>query len=118
VIPKKEIDPLFIIGVLNSNLIEKYLRQKSSAGFRGGYLNCEIRFLRDIPMLVASSASQISHASQISLYVEKIINIKNKLQNNKLSDRERERLEREIEANESRIDELVCELYGVDKIPN
>ena len=118
VIPKEENDPLFIIGVLNSNLIEKYLRQKNGAGFRGGYLNCEIRFLRDIPILVARSASQKKHASQISSYVEKIIKTKTKVQNNKLSDREQERFEREIEANESRIDELVCELYGVDKIPD
>jgi hypothetical protein len=29
-----------------------------------------------------------------------------------------ERFERNIEANESRIDELVCELYGDDKIPD
>jgi len=81
-------------------------------------LNCEIRFLRDIPILVARSASQKKHASQISSYVEKIIKTKTKVQNNKLSDREQERFEREIEANESRIDELVCELYGVDKIPD
>jgi hypothetical protein len=34
-----------------------------------------------------------------------------------LSDREREQLEREVEAHESQIDELVCELYGVKEIP-
>jgi hypothetical protein len=34
-----------------------------------------------------------------------------------MGERERERIERDIEAHEAKIDELVCRLYGVDHIP-
>ncbi|MBN1788772.1 MAG: Eco57I restriction-modification methylase domain-containing protein [Sedimentisphaerales bacterium] len=115
-IPSTGLDPLFLIGILNSKLIEQYVRLKNGPGFRGGYLNCEIRFLRDIPIQIPHSSSQKTISSRISVCTEKIIKTKVKLQKNKLSDRERERFEREVEANESRIDELVCKLYGVDKI--
>ncbi len=118
IIPNKKVDPLFLIGVLNSTLIEQHIRQKNGVGFRGGYLNCEIRFLRDIPIQMPKSALQKKNAGRISTHVGNIINAKNNLQNKLLSDRERERLEREIEVYEKHIDELVCKLYGVDKIPD
>jgi hypothetical protein len=40
-----------------------------------------------------------------------------KLRDGKLSDRQRVQLERELEADERRIDEAVFALYGVDGLP-
>lgn len=53
----------------------------------------------------------------LAILVHEIIDAKKKLQAPALGERERERLERIVEAHEHRIDELVCRLYGVDEIP-
>lgn len=57
-------------------------------------------------------------ANQISHSVRSIINNKTLLITKQLGERERERLEQEIEAYERHVDELVCKLYRVDKIPD
>ncbi len=86
--------------------------------FHSGWYAYSKSYLEQIPIKLPKTSQDKKLAIQISSFVDKIIKAKSKLRENKLSDRERERLERDIEANESRIDELVCELYGVDKIPD
>jgi hypothetical protein len=107
----------YVVGLLNSHLLDFYLRCQSSH-FHGGYFPANKQFIQELPIKIPRTKAEKEQSEQISSYVETIIKTKYKVQNNKLSDRERERFEREIEANESRIDELVCELYGVDKIPD
>jgi len=118
VIPSEGISPLFLMGVLNSHLIERDIRQKNGPGFRGGYLNCEIRFLRDVPIQLPKSDMQKRTANQIIVRVKKVLGMKIELQSERLSDREKQQQERNIEAYESEIDDLVCQLYGVDEIPD
>jgi hypothetical protein len=108
---------LYMVGLLNSRILDFYLRCQSSH-FHGGYFPANKQFIQNLPIKIPKTNIDKEQAAQISLYVETIIKTKNKVQNNKLSDRERDRLEREIEANELQIDELVCKLYGVDKIPD
>ena len=106
------------MGFLNSAFIENQVRQKNGAGFRGGYLNCEIRFLRDIPIQLPKSKTQKQLAAQITERVQRIIDSKTALNATKISDRDQQQLEREIEAHEKQIDKLVMKLYGVDAIPS
>jgi len=108
---------LYVVGLLNSRVLDFYLRCRSSH-FHGGYFPANKQFIQNLPIKIPKTQIEKKKAAQISSYVKKIIKIKNKLQNDKLSDRERERLEREAEEHESRIDELVCDLYGVDTIPD
>ena len=117
VIPKEDINPLLLLGILNSALIEHQIRQQNGTGFRGGYLNCEIRFLRHLPIQLPSDAGQTKLANDIISRVERILAAKPLLCAENQGDRGRERLERQIEAHEAKIDELVCRLYGVDHIP-
>jgi len=49
--------------------------------------------------------------------VEQIIAQKKRLQAEGLSQQERTQLERQVEAYEEQIDDLVCRLYGVDALP-
>ncbi len=118
IIPKKSLNPLYLLGLLNSSLIHKLIKQKNGVGFRGGYLNCEIRFLRNIPIQLPNCQKHYSIQEKLCEFVQKIIDKKVTLQKPTISDQERQQLEREIEAYENRIDELVCKLYGVDKIPD
>lgn len=116
VIPNDGIDPLFLMGILNSAFIENQVRQKNGVGFRGGYLNCEIRFLRDIPIQLPNSKIQKQLAAQIVERVQRIIDAKAALNSAKISDRQTQQLQREIEAHENKINELVCRLYDVSEI--
>jgi len=115
VIPQQGIDPLLLMGILNSTLIEHQIRQKNGQGFRGGYLNCEIRFLRDVPIQLPKSSSQKKTAGEIVERVKRVLAKKNELQAPLIGDRDREQLEREIETHEAQINELVRQLYRVDK---
>ena len=117
-IPHEGIDPFLIMGILNSALIEQQIRQRNGPGFRGGYLNCEIRFLRDIPIQLPASRSQEKATTEIADRVRQIMVQKNLLQAPLIDDTKKGRLGREIEAHEIRINELVCQLYGVDEIPH
>lgn len=111
------ISPTYVLGLLNSKLLDWFLKQITTK-FHSGWFAYNKQFIEQIPIRLPNTLKDKKLADHISSCVEKIIKTKSKVQNNKLGDRERERFEREIEANESRIDELVCELYEVDKIPS
>jgi hypothetical protein len=117
IIPNEGIDAYYLLGVLNSRLVEHHLRTVNGPGFRGGYLNCEIRFLRDIPIQFPRNAKEDRIGKQIASLSKNLAEHKPKLRSQGLSDRERTQLERELETWEKEIDELVCELYGVKEIP-
>jgi hypothetical protein len=107
---------LFIAGLLNSRLIEAQLKQTGTK-FRGGYLNCEIRFIRDLPIKLPETKDEKKLADRIVDSVREIMDAKLKLRDGKLSDRERGQLETTVDAQERRIDEAVFVLYGVDGLP-
>jgi len=117
IIPSINIDLNYLCGLLNSKLLDTFLKTITTRFHSGWYAYSKL-YLKQIPIKLASSSKDKKLAEQISLYVKKIIKIKSDLNTNKLSDRESERLERGIEANESLIDELVCKLYKVEKIPD
>ena len=43
ILPKHGVEPLLLLGILNSKLAEHFIIAHGTP-FRGGYLNCEIRF--------------------------------------------------------------------------
>ena len=108
---------LFILGALNSKLLDHFLRSVSTT-LRGGWFRAFPQFMGQLPIKLPESASERRDAERVSERVRQIIDAKKKLQATTLGHNERERLERQVEAHEARIDELVCRLYGVDEIPN
>jgi hypothetical protein len=117
IVPHHGIDPFLLMGILNSNFADKLIRVRGTP-FRGGYLNCEIRFIRDLPIKLPETKEEVKLADRIVKSVKAIMETKPKLRNQKLSDRERVQLERMVEADERRIDESVFALYGVDALPD
>ena len=105
---------MFLLGILNSRWAERFTRTRGTP-LRGGYLNCEIRFLRDIPIAELESAASRSTAERIAELAAAVVRIRERLQAPSLGRRERETYEREAEAHEARIDELVLQLYGVGR---
>jgi hypothetical protein len=114
---EKKVSSLFLLGVLNSYLAERWIRAKGTP-FRGGYLNCEIRFIRDFPIRLPQNAHQEMQANRIAESARNIIEIKKKLVAATTSQRERGSLETEIESDLRRINEAVFRLYGVDGLPD
>lgn len=116
IVPNDPSQLLFLAGLLNSRLIETSLRQTGTK-FRGGYLNCEIRFIRDLPIKLPKTAAERKLAERIKNNVRLILDAKLALRQPKLSDREIGRHQAAIEAHETIINKAVFELYGVDDLP-
>jgi hypothetical protein len=103
----------YILGLLNSNLTEWYLRQISTS-FRGGWFSCESRFIRHIPIrtINPNDPADIARHSRMVSLVTQMLDLNKKLQDARL-EQERTMLSRQIEATDGAIDMLVYELYGL-----
>lgn len=131
IVPRDSMNTPLLLGIVNSKLAE-YLIRINGTPFRGGYLNCEIRFIRDLPIKLPATAEDKKLAKRITDSVRAIMDVKTKLRAaatpflgvkgglrpTTLSDRQTTALEREVEAHEHRIDEAVFALYGVEGLPD
>ena len=111
------IDHWVLTAYLSSSLLDKWFKMQAGK-FHGGYFGANKQYIKDLPIKIPESNKDHRLAGQVARRAQEVHNAKKKLQTGRLSDRERERLEREIEAYESEIDELVCQLYGIDEIPD
>ena len=116
IVPSSQVSPLLLTGILNSKYADAWIRQNGTP-FRGGYLNCEIRFIKNLPIKLPETAAEKKLADCITESVRAIMDAQTTLRDGNLSDRERGSLERDVENDERRIDELVFRLYGVDGLP-
>jgi hypothetical protein len=117
IIPHDPRQMYFLAGLLNSSLIERILHQTGTK-FRGGYLNCEIRFIKDLPVKLPVTKAEVAAAAQIERAVHQIVKAKPRLLTDELSDRERQSVERDVENLERIIDHHVLDLYGIDSLPD
>jgi hypothetical protein len=111
------ISPHYLLGALNSRLLDWFVKQITTP-FHSGWYAYNKQYIKQIPVKVPETAHERKLEDQIVERVQRIIEGKKQLQKGAAGDRGVERLQREIEADEQRIDELVCRLYGVDKIPD
>ena len=96
IIPKDENNLLYLLGLLNSNLMDFYLHKHSSK-FRGGFFSYARRFIQNCPIPKATKAQQ----TKIAEIADEIIEAKK--QNPKA----------ETSKLEGKVDELVYQLYGL-----
>jgi type I restriction-modification system DNA methylase subunit len=103
----------YILGLLNSKLLEWFIRQ-SATQMCGGYFSYESRFIRNLPMRMIniSEATDKSRHDKMVKLVEQILAFNKQLPSAKTPD-ERTRLQRQIDATDQQIDHLVYELYGL-----
>jgi hypothetical protein len=94
----------YIIGLLNSKLLTKYLA-KISTPFRGGFWSCNKQYLEQLPIVLPKieDEKQYHYINSISDLVIKICNLKNQID---------ERSKKDAIFPESAIDEIVEKLYG------
>ena len=101
---KKDYEHLYflVLGLLNSKIIDMYLRQISTQ-FRGGYYSYAKRFIEKLPIVLPDPSNPPQHAlcKEIEVKVKQILEL-----------RKVGRVE-DAEFLEGKIDELVEKLYGV-----
>ena len=107
---------LFMVGLLNSTLLDHCLRSLSSH-FHSGYYPANKQYLQHLPIVLPSTGNEVKSARHIIESVRRVTNAKLELLKPSLSDRERKTLEGDVELHEHRINETVLRLYGVDRLP-
>jgi hypothetical protein len=103
----------YILGLLNSKLLEWMIRQTATQ-MRGGYYSFESRFIRNLPIRTikhSEAGDKTLHDNMVSL-VDRIQELNKRLAAAK-NPNDKIQLEREIEADDLQIDRLVYELYGL-----
>ena len=105
----------FVLGLLNSRLLDFYFRQ-ISAPFRGDYRSANRQFIAPLPIKrvdPSNPAESKLHDGLVAL-VERMLALHERLAaGGGVQDEERGQIEREIERTDREIDELVYDLYGL-----
>ena len=107
----------YVLGLLNSKLLDWYLQQVSSP-FRGGYFSYEARFIRQLPIrrINFDDPTDVARHDRIVEMVEEMLRLqKEHAKAEALKEDRRHDLARHIERLDAEIDALVYELYGLTK---
>jgi hypothetical protein len=102
---------LYLLGVLNSALLSAYLK-RTSTPFRGGYIALNRQYIEELS-LPSSDMSNPTHKSRhdkMAELVERMLDLHKQLPKAK-NPNDKTRLQREIDATDRQIDQLVYELY-------
>jgi methylase of polypeptide subunit release factors len=102
-----ENDYYVILALLNSKLLEFYLRCISTP-FRGGFYSYGKRFIEKLPIIIPSDKAELTNLSKKQLERCKALQT---FGNKKTS--ETAKLELEIKEADKEIDDEVCKIYGI-----
>jgi hypothetical protein len=111
--PDCEVAPLYVLGLLNSSLIEGYWKQVSTP-IRGGFYRFFSQFLAQLPIRsidFAKPADKAMHDEMVRL-VDQMLTLHRQLAATG-TDREKSGLQLQIAALDRAIDSLVFRLYGL-----
>jgi hypothetical protein len=106
---------LYVLGLLNSRLLFQYLLSIGTS-LRGGYVRFWTQFLEQLPIRAIdfSDPTDKSHHDKMVELVEGMLSFHKQLAAAKTPD-EKIRIQRQIDATDQQIDNLVYELYGLTK---
>jgi len=103
----------YILGLLNSKLLEWCIRQTATQ-MRGGYYSYESRFIRHLPICIPEPAEK-PHQDKIAALVERMLELNEKKHSGRLALSELNQVERETAATDAKIDALVYDLYRITR---
>lgn len=108
------VDPLYLLGVINSKLLFWYLRFLSNK-FRGGWITCTKQYFGKLPIRLAAADKEGKRMHDgIVRLVREAIRLRG-LEAGRRSDSEAAQRRRQLTMVDDQIDELVYSLYGVTK---
>ncbi len=115
ILVESELNVAYVLGLLNSRVLEWIIRQ-TSAKFRGGYFSFESRFIRQLPIRAidfSDKADKTRHDILVKL-VERMLELHRSLGTAKTV-AARSALETQIKATDRQIDKLVYALYDLSE---
>ena len=106
------VNDLFLLGLLNSDLFDFYYRHISSS-YRGGYLRYIFQYVAQLPVVKIDETSleQIESFNRITELVSHILSMNQQKAFYPHEEYQLKNLRIEIE---TKINELICDLYGLD----
>jgi hypothetical protein len=107
---KDGVSDLFVLGLLNSNLLDWYLKQISTQ-MRGGWYSFEAKFIKHFPIKIPHK-DQADIQSQVITLVETMIVLNKEKQQTTLPEK-LESLQHRIQYTDAKINGLVYQLYGL-----
>jgi len=113
VLVSPEYSTKYMLGLLNSKLLEWFIHQ-SATSMRGGYYSYESRFIRNLPIRTIdfSDPQDVARHDSMVKLVENMLDLHRRIAETKTG-HEKTLLSRQIEATDRQIDGLVYELYGL-----
>jgi hypothetical protein len=109
---KKEFNEIYILGLLNSKVLDWYLKQTSTQ-MRGGWYSFEAKYIKHLPIVIPSK-SEKDLESEIVKQVTSIIELKQQKQTTNLPEKI-EQLSQRVAYTDEKINKLVFELYGLSE---
>ena len=102
---------LYVLGVLNSRLIDFYIKQNSTQ-MESGFFSFEARFIRSVPIneINFTNPDEVKQHDQMVALVERMLTLHKQ---SPATPQEQVRLQREIDATDREIDALVYTLYSL-----
>ncbi|MCK9419090.1 MAG: Eco57I restriction-modification methylase domain-containing protein [Nitrospirae bacterium] len=103
----------YVLGLLNSKLLDVFLKSYSSQ-FSGGYYAYNRQYIERLPIRTVNftdPTNKASHDKMVSL-VAQMLSLNKQLPDAK-TNHEKTALQRQIDATDQQIDQLVYELYGL-----
>lgn len=104
---------LYLLGLLNSHLLNTYLKTISTP-FRGGYIAFNRQYIEQLPIRMinfSNPADKSQHDRMVEL-VERMLSLHKRLADARLP-RDKELIQQQITVTDRQIDRLVYELYGL-----
>jgi len=103
----------YILGLLNSKLLDWFIKHTTTQ-MRGGFFSYESRFIRNLPIRIIdfSDPTNTARHDRMVKLVETMLKLHNDLQAAKTS-HEKSLIQRQINATDKQIDQLVYGLYGL-----
>ncbi len=112
-LPDTDISYFYLLGLLNSQLSSFFLRTISTP-FRGGYIALNRQYIAQLPIRpidFSAPSDKARHDRMVEL-VKRMLDLQKQLAETK-EPQSKTVLQRQIEATDRQIDELVYELYGL-----
>ena len=113
IIPITGFNYLYLLGILNSQLLNFYITS-SGQQVESGYYSFEARFIRSAPIRVInfSDPTDVKYHDQLVAMVERMILLHQQLASSNTPN-EKTLIQRHIDTTDHQIDTLVYELYGL-----
>jgi len=102
------LDPKYLVGILNSKLME-FFNRNIGTSLQGGYYSYDPKIIERYPLILSDRDQQ----QKIISLVNQMLELQKKYHDIKVSGNEKERLEQQIKNVDYEIDEEIYNLYGI-----